>query len=716
MTQPRKSTATQLYRESGLIYIRFDGQVETKSNGQKKIKGSRPAFSQITKQIDYKAGSGRFYSLLMGREFKPGRFAVLLDFDNKEEGNAKNGLLLAEKLKLDQYKAPKQKTPSGGLHYIFWVDAEQGANIKALNGVMCDGVEYNMDVKFKNGLCNCAPSSIKGYGDYKWVNPFKLLDIPKLPDHIYEMIKSKPIPKAMPLTAAAAGLPAVVSEGEAPAATEKQMEDIRLLCSCITVAQLDNWKTWSELGLILKKLGAPMSLWDELSRKSKKFKYGECAKQWGRFKLYPYTMNSLIALAKEGNLDEYEKIKAKLHVRKDVFADRCNYPSTVINTPFLITKTMEEQPKIPDQRKFRDMVQDFVKTASKKSLVLRSRYGSGKTTFMQRLIQEQDPKRVLFITYRQTLARDIMRNFGKLGFKNYLDSYDEPNVWESPRLIVQLDSLLNIIVRNDSIQYGSEFDLCYDMIVLDESESLLNHFDEGTMKRKEIEIWELFDELLKHSKKLIMMDGDVSERTLNFASSYGDMTYIKNINNESNRSINLICNRAKWDMQLKDDLERFYKEDKKFRICIATQSSSEAINLETDIQKQFPHLCVKRLVGDDSGATKKAMLEDINKSLEEANVFIYSPTIESGVDITIPVKKLYGILSCKSNSQRAYLQMLARCRNLEDGRIDVMNSPFLRINNNHSFWTYEEVLQMNKETVAPGIKFEITGSMLRLSE
>ena len=103
------------------------------------------------------------------------------------------------------------------------------------------------------------------------------------------------------------------------------------------------------------------------------------------------------------------------------------------------------------------------------------------------------------------------------------------------------------------------------------------------MKRKEIEIWELFDELLKHSKKLIMMDGDVSERTLNFASSYGKMTYIKNINNESNRSINLICNRAKWDMQLKDDLERFYKEDKKFRMCIATQSSSEAINLDSEI-------------------------------------------------------------------------------------------------------------------------------------
>ena len=116
------------------------------------------------------------------------------------------------------------------------------------------------------------------------------------------MIKSEPVSKAMPLNTAAAALPAVVLEGEAPAATQKQMEDIRLLCSCITVAQLDNWKTWSELGLILKKLGAPMSVWDELSRKSKKIKRHECAKQCESFKLYPCTMNNLIAMAKEGKI------------------------------------------------------------------------------------------------------------------------------------------------------------------------------------------------------------------------------------------------------------------------------------------------------------------------------------------------------------------------------------------------------------------------------
>jgi len=117
------------------------------------------------------------------------------------------------------------------------VNVEQGANINALNGVMCDGVEYNMDVKCKNGLCNCAPSSIEGYGDYKWVNPFKLLDIPKLPDAIFDMIKSKPIPKTSPTTGNVGSTAACT---EPSTATGKELEDIRLLCSCMSVAPLEN--------------------------------------------------------------------------------------------------------------------------------------------------------------------------------------------------------------------------------------------------------------------------------------------------------------------------------------------------------------------------------------------------------------------------------------------------------------------------------------------
>ena len=92
-----------------------------KPNGQKKIGGSRPPLSTITKQPAYSSSAGVYYSLLMGREFKPGRWSILLDFDNKSDKASHSGLGLVKKLNMDQYAAPKQKTPSGGLRYIFYV-------------------------------------------------------------------------------------------------------------------------------------------------------------------------------------------------------------------------------------------------------------------------------------------------------------------------------------------------------------------------------------------------------------------------------------------------------------------------------------------------------------------------------------------------------------------------------------------------------------------
>ena len=83
ITETRRMTISQIYKESGIMYIRYDGEIETKSNGQKKIGGSRPAFSKWRSRENIQ--SGRFYSLLMGREFKPNQYAIWLDFDNKEE-------------------------------------------------------------------------------------------------------------------------------------------------------------------------------------------------------------------------------------------------------------------------------------------------------------------------------------------------------------------------------------------------------------------------------------------------------------------------------------------------------------------------------------------------------------------------------------------------------------------------------------------------------
>ena len=78
-------------------------------------------------------------------------------------------------------------------------------NINSRTTITYQSVVYNMDVKFKNGLCNCAPSKIEGYGKYAWAKGAaeRLKNIPKLPDELFEMIKVAPQPTTTPTTARA---------------------------------------------------------------------------------------------------------------------------------------------------------------------------------------------------------------------------------------------------------------------------------------------------------------------------------------------------------------------------------------------------------------------------------------------------------------------------------------------------------------------------------
>ena len=628
MATNQQMTLTQIYGEAGLTYIRFDGVIETKPNGQKKIGGSRPKFSKIEKQIKYKKGDGTHYSLLMGREFKEGRWVVLLDFDNKEDENSKSGLDLAEKLNLDSYEAPKQFTPSGGLHYLFYADADQKDNIKSPTGVMHEGVKYNMDVKFRNSCCNCQPSKIEDYGKYEWDDAYQLLNIPKLPNELYELIRDKPPSNlSSPRSLASASATASTTEYAEPGtASAEELADIRTLCACLSLDQLDDYATWVKVGMVLKKVGAPMGLWETVSRRSKKNKANDCTSRWANMKPRWVSMRTLDVLAKKGNLEMYDRVKPTLKMHTADIFDDSDYKPEKIDIPFLVSK--EEGGEMTEgQQKFKELTEEVMDNPSKKTLVLRSHYGSGKTTFVNRMIQKYNPKRVLMVSYRQTLARDLKRNFGKLGFKNYLDSGEDPDVWNSPRLIVQLDSLLNVLYKNDKYLTEDAFDLRYDMIILDESESLLAHMDEKTMEKKEIEVFNFFNQLLEHSGKLLFMDGDISGRSLSFAKSYGEMTYINDINTGAKKVFNLVLDEARWERGLHEDLQRFHAEDPNFKVVIVCQGSNKAMGLAKDLREKFPHLVVESLVGTDSGETKRRYMEDINESLQKVNVFLYSPCL-----------------------------------------------------------------------------------------
>ena len=307
----------------------------------------------------------------MGHQFKPGRWSILLDFDKKSDDAYQSGLVLKEKLNMDQYNAPKQKTPSKGLHYIFYVDAQQKDHINSRTTITYQGTKYNMDVKFENGLCNCAPSMIEGYGKYVWTKGSieKLKNIPRLPDELFEMIKkATPQPtttvETIRRTAPASSTTTTTTTNPA---TAEELHDIKALCECLSVSQMDNYSTWLRVGMILKKLGAPLSLWEEVSKKSKKYMHGDCSKRWGGFHTQYFSIGSLFVLAKEGDAEKLENIKPERNMNTNIFTNGKVYNCTEIDTPFLTTKKPGDEMS-PDQARFKALTNEVMEKPSQEGV------------------------------------------------------------------------------------------------------------------------------------------------------------------------------------------------------------------------------------------------------------------------------------------------------------------------------------------------------------
>ena len=70
---------------------------------------------------------------------------------------------------------------------------------------------------------------------------------------------------------------------------------------------------------------------------------------------------------------------------------------------------------------------------------------------------------------------------------------------------------------------------------------------------------------------------------------------------------------------------------------MTSQSESEALNLEASLKERNPELNILVVSGSKSDKEKADIFKNINTVLEDKNIFIYTPSVEAGVDITIKI-------------------------------------------------------------------------------
>lgn len=315
----------------------------------------------------------------------------------------------------------------------------------------------------------------------------------------------------------------------------------------------------------------------------------------------------------------------------------------------------------------------------KKSLIIKSCMNTGKTQIVCDYIEKFKPNRILWISTRQTYSFNVMERIKKYGFINYLD--DKKDFMYNNKIIVQLESL-HLLEKMNNIKM-------YDLIILDEIESILYQFNSSTIYEYNENTFNLLFLLCKSEQtKIIMMDGDLNKRCLEYAKDISkEYDIFENKYTHKEINLNLTDNKDYFLNQIINSL------DKKRKVCIISLTTKLMTQLEKILIDKKINYLVHASYTDDK---LKKELANVNELWIKYDVVLFSPTISVGVDFTKEYfDDIYAIIKPNVASPRIFKQMLGRIRNMKNKEILTYYSG---INNNldAKLYEYEEMKEYFK--------------------
>jgi hypothetical protein len=282
-------------------------------------------------------------------------------------------------------------------------------------------------------------------------------------------------------------------------------------------------------------------------------------------------------------------------------------------------------------------------------IIISSAMGTGKTYFVQKML-EADPTAFAFVGYRNALLRQISAKVGatmKIDNKEYSQYLN---------YALCTDSLMTL---PESYWYGRT-------LILDEIEAVIAHTILGTTIKSNrspivARLKDIINICLTTGGKVIAMEANVTDITIRFFRDLCGVepTYIRN--DYCPKDWNPTVATGSTSEQQKLILEAIANGEK---VVIPTDSKEQADEIHKMILRQNKKTKVLTLTRDTAETNVvKTFLDNPNDYLESENpdVLIYTPTFESGGDITVEYfDSMYSIFTCLST--RAHLQLLGRVR------------------------------------------------------
>lgn len=486
------------------------------------------------------------------------------------------------------------------------------------------------------------------------------------------------------------------------------------LANLIDPKRINNRTEWIKFGLALKNENVnSFKIFHEISKRDVNgyLDENDCIKNFNSFKCLDTIkekigIGTLIFWALLDNRNKYlNLIKVNEKLRKivnnyNVSIASKNFNELVdsnknnfkINNKFICNENMFNDIVCTNEKDelLNKFIKSFIFDEKVKILSIKSQMATGKTVFLKELLKKycETFVRILILIHRIDFSKVIYDVFKIFGFKHYLLEKDD--IYTSDRIIISVDSLNKIFDYN-----ANKFDL----IIMDELESLLFHFSSKTMKDNEEKL-NNYITLCKESNKMLLLDADFNERGFSFCKQIDDNPYflINEYENPNKRNLDLYFDDK---FLINDSIERIKKNE---NICCVCQSKKRADNLCDMFIKLFPKIKNKIINHTSTSDDEiKNQLINVNKLWKDKRVIIYTPCIESGIDYTEKtIDKMYIFTCVDSNSPRALLQQTGRIRNLKDLNIMVyIDKQFNHVNDDQLMYTFKQVKDMypNKNDV-----------------
>lgn len=236
----------------------------------------------------------------------------------------------------------------------------------------------------------------------------------------------------------------------------------------------------------------------------------------------------------------------------------------------------------------------------------------------------------------------------------------------------ELKEAKNIIIVLNSLHYLSGRN--YDIVVCDESETILDKWYGTFMKETKLKNWNVFVNILKNASKVICMDAFITKKTTKFIEALNENNSIRIVQKEDNvctRTVKYVKNYELMINRLIEDI----KAGKKPLIVYPLKKASfglpsmeelyRCISTETRTFGQFYHADV-----DDE---VKKEIKNINEKWSNYSFVIMNNTITCGVnyDKTVNIFDSVYIFVATICSPRDLVQQSYRVRELESKTIYV---------------------------------------------